>query len=341
MPLGRQPFYKSNYNIFIMYNHNQYQNSAGPGIVNYRHIEVFFAMMTSSTVTEAARRLGVSQPSVTTTLQQAEKSLGIRLFQREGGRLIPTAEARTLFEEAERAHEALSAFEALAGRLQVEQGGHVRVAAVPSISLELLPDAIALFRQRHVGFNFSVSALNTEEILQQLDRRVGTFHLGFTFGGLEDAEYARQHLGDADLFAVLPSTWDVPGEGHMALDDLAGLPYIAGFDSTPAGQACGNLFAEAGIEPRLAARIHTHHLAGRLVQRGVGFALLDAVTVRALLHHREAEAVTVRRIEGDPSLPVTAVFGGRRGQSNPARLFVDCFREAYQALGDTVEERLP
>jgi DNA-binding transcriptional LysR family regulator len=141
--------------------------------VNYRHLEVFFAVMTNGTVTEAARQLGVSQPSVTTTLKQAEAKLGIQLFQREGGRLIPTSEARILYEEAERAHEALTAIRTLARRLQVGSGGHVRVAAVPTMSLELLPDAIEIFQKRHKGFSYSVSTLNTEEIVDQLDTRKG------------------------------------------------------------------------------------------------------------------------------------------------------------------------
>lgn len=48
--------------------------------MNFRQLEVFFAMMTSGTVTEAARLLGVSQPAVTTSIQQTEKKLGITLF---------------------------------------------------------------------------------------------------------------------------------------------------------------------------------------------------------------------------------------------------------------------
>ena len=66
--------------------------------MNYRHLEVFFTVMTSKTVTEAARKLCISQPSVTTTLKHAETQLGIMLFQREGGRLVPTQEAQVLFE---------------------------------------------------------------------------------------------------------------------------------------------------------------------------------------------------------------------------------------------------
>jgi DNA-binding transcriptional LysR family regulator len=309
--------------------------------MNFRHVEVFFAVMTSGTVTEAARRLGVSQPSVTTTIQQAESRLGIRLFQREGGRLVPTAEARVLFEEAERAHDALDAFRNLARRLKEGQGGLLRIAAVPSISLELLPEAIARFQQTHSGYSYSVSTLNTEEILQQLDSRTGAFQLGFSFGDLEDSGYATRQVGEADLLAILPAAWKLGSAPELTLAELADRPYISGFDSTPAGQICSGLFAEAGVEPQVVARIHTHHLAGRLAERGMGFAILDSVTVRALLHDVHSESVQIRRLQGAPSLPVTAVYRGQRAPEKATRLFVDCFEKAYEALAGTVEERLP
>jgi DNA-binding transcriptional LysR family regulator len=308
--------------------------------MNYRHIEVFFAVMTCGTVTEAARQLGVSQPSVTTTLKHAEAKLGLTLFEREGGRLIPTAEARVLFEEAGRAHEALETFKTLARRLQVGQGGHVRIASIHSISLELLPDAIELFQQRHKGFNYSVSTLNTEDILTQLSNRSGAFHLGFTIGVSDESFVATEQIGESELLAVLPATWAIPPASEIDLADLRDMPYIAGFDGTALAQACGTLFREAEVEPQVVARIHTHHLAGSLVQRQLGFAILDSITVRALRHEILGQNMLVRRIKGSPLLPVVTIFSNQRGLSNPARLFTDCFAQAYQKLVESVEEVL-
>lgn len=297
--------------------------------MNFRHVEVFFAVMTSGTVTEAARVLGVSQPSVTTTLKQAERKLGVDLFQREGGRLIPTAEARALFEEAQRAHEALDSFKNLARRLQVGQGGHVRIAAIPSISLEMLPDSISNFLAKHQGFNFSVSTMNTEDILDQLGNRKGAFHLGLTMGQINDSQVAMEKVGDAELRAVMPASWDIADSESIRLSELSDRPYIAGFDGTALTRACSPLFTEAKIEPRIVARIHTHHLAGRLVQRGLGYAILDAITVRALQHDRLGNHLRVRRLEGRPSLPLVAIFPARGALSNPARLFLDSFKQTY------------
>jgi hypothetical protein len=73
----------------------------------------------------------------------------------------------------------------------------------------------------------------------------------------------------------------------------------------------------------------------------MGYASLDSVTVRALLHERTSDATTVRRIAGEPTIPLTAIFRARRAQENQTRLFVECFEQAYLALVNTVEERLP
>jgi len=300
--------------------------------VNFRHVEVFYAVMTNGTVTEAARQLGVSQPSVTTTLKQAEARLGIQLFHRESGRLVPTREARILFEEAERAHNALEAIRMLAQRLEIGQGGHVRVASVPTISLELLPDAIRKFETLHTGFHYSVATLNSEDILTGLDRRTGTYDLGFTFGTQDANDVASEEIGHTGLHAVVPAAWDLPRDSVLELGALRGRPFVAGFDHTALAQECRRLFADAGFEPDIVARSHMHHLAGCLAQRGIGYAILDALTVRALLNNERADAIVVKRLAGDPTIPLAVMYPGRQNVSNAAGVFLDCFREAFAAL---------
>jgi DNA-binding transcriptional LysR family regulator len=313
--------------------------------LNYRHLEVFYAVMTNGTVTEAARQLGVSQPSVTTTLKQAEAKLGLQLFLREGGRLIPTAEARLLFEEADRAHEALNAIESLARRLRVGRGGHVRIAAVPTVSHELLPDAIEIFESRHSGFQYSVTTMNSEDIVDDLDRRKGTFHLGFSFGSHTHAAIATSDVGEAEILAVIPANWDLARNEDLNLSQLEGKPFVSGFDQTALALECRRLFAEANIDPETVSRSHSHYLAGALVQRGVGYSLLDALTVRALLRDRHARPVVVRRVAGHPSMPIVAMFASQAQLGNAAQLFIDCFREAFDnletAIGGMLTEAAP
>ena len=69
-------------------------------LLTVREMEVFRRIMERGSITAAAAALGVSQPSVSKTLQQAEERLGFKLFTRQRKRLIPTTEADALFPEA-------------------------------------------------------------------------------------------------------------------------------------------------------------------------------------------------------------------------------------------------
>ena len=70
--------------------------------VNLRHIEIFHAVMTTGNLTEAARMLHTSQPTVSRELARFEKVLGLTLFSRTRGRLQPTVQGLRLFEEFNR-----------------------------------------------------------------------------------------------------------------------------------------------------------------------------------------------------------------------------------------------
>ena len=65
-------------------------------IPSLRELEVFRATVFSSSATAAAERLGISQPSVSRILANIEQRMGMILFLRQNGRLIPTAEASRL-----------------------------------------------------------------------------------------------------------------------------------------------------------------------------------------------------------------------------------------------------
>ena len=58
--------------------------------VNLRHIEIFHAVMTAGSLTEAAHLLHTSQPTVSRELARFEKVIGLKLFERVRGRLHPT-----------------------------------------------------------------------------------------------------------------------------------------------------------------------------------------------------------------------------------------------------------
>src|SRR5690606_28821782 len=72
----------------------------GPPL-SLRQIEVFRAIMMAGSISGAGRMVHVSQPAVSRVLALTEARLGYPLFERAKGRLLPTPEARRLYQEVE------------------------------------------------------------------------------------------------------------------------------------------------------------------------------------------------------------------------------------------------
>src|SRR5690606_11240892 len=79
----------------------QAQSSAG-STVNQRQLEVFHAIMLHRTASRAAEVLFMSEPAVSKTIQQLERSIGFALFDRVKGRMVPTSEGQLFHEEVAR-----------------------------------------------------------------------------------------------------------------------------------------------------------------------------------------------------------------------------------------------
>ena len=64
----------------------------------FRQLEVFHAIMETGSMSAASRMLGTTQPSLSRSLQRLEDQLRVVLFQRHRKRLVPTDEARRLYD---------------------------------------------------------------------------------------------------------------------------------------------------------------------------------------------------------------------------------------------------
>jgi LysR family transcriptional regulator, transcriptional activator of nhaA len=69
--------------------------------LNYHHLRYFWAAAREGSVTRAAERLHISQPTVSAQIRELEEALGEKLFVREGRRLLPSEVGRVVFRYAD------------------------------------------------------------------------------------------------------------------------------------------------------------------------------------------------------------------------------------------------
>jgi DNA-binding transcriptional LysR family regulator len=144
-----------------------------------RYIEIFHAVMQAGTVKGAADMLHITQPAATRLLQQAEQHVGVALFQRVRGRLVPTAEAHQLIPEVEQLYLKLDAVRRITANLGRHSHALLRVLCVPGLALEALPQALGRWSVKHAQVRLTLRTLHSRQIAESLVLREAD--IGFAF----------------------------------------------------------------------------------------------------------------------------------------------------------------
>ncbi|HEY4331269.1 MAG TPA: LysR family transcriptional regulator, partial [Ilumatobacteraceae bacterium] len=116
--------------------------------VNLRQLRYVVAMADEGSISAAARLLDVTQPTLSSSLRDAEESLGVTLFLRSRGRpLVLTAEGRVLLPEIRRLVAHADDVGQRARGLAGPGTGMVRVGALVTVAPVLLPPLLSAFRR--------------------------------------------------------------------------------------------------------------------------------------------------------------------------------------------------
>jgi DNA-binding transcriptional LysR family regulator len=244
-----------------------------------RQIEVFHAVYTNGSITNAAAALNVSQPSVSKVLAHAEQQLGYRLFDRVKGKLIPTPEAHQLFSHVRNVYEDVDRLRHVAVNLRDASAGRIRVASTPAFGLEILPRAIATFREKHPDAVFEVETLHLDAIHQALfESRVD---IGLAFDPAKRPGIRRTKLAKARFIVLAHDDAVFDGKDVLSIGDVTNQPFIGLNSRGPLGQALSDYLEAAGIRPDVVVWTETYHVARALVAAGTGVTIADEITARS------------------------------------------------------------
>lgn len=294
--------------------------------IRLRHIEVFYAVYTSGSVTSAARMLNVSQPSVSKVLAHAEQQLDFPLFERARGKLTPTPEAHRLFKHVSDVYQHVDRLRHLAKNLRTADTGRVRIACTPAFGLEIVPQAVARFRESHPGVVFDIATLHLDEINSALlDSRID---LGLAFDPISHPGIEQEPIGNGRFVVIAPADSYFPGATEVSLDDLAGKPFIGLNRRGPLGRLLSSHLESSNVGPDVVGWTETYHVAKSLVAFGAGITITDEITARASVGR------TVRILPLKPSLEfeVRALRLGSAPLSLTAANFLEELRHSVAAV---------
>jgi DNA-binding transcriptional LysR family regulator len=137
-----------------------------PGWELYR---TFLEVARDGSLSGAARKLGLTQPTAGRHIDQLETSLGLKLFSRSPRGLKATPAALELVDHAETMAAASHALRRIASGGAREDRGTVRITASEMVGCEVLPPVLAPFRENHPGIALELALNNRNEDLLRRD----------------------------------------------------------------------------------------------------------------------------------------------------------------------------
>ena len=290
------------------------------GGMRLRQIEVFHAVYLNGSISAAARALNVSQPSVSKVLRHTEDQLGFTLFQLVRGRLAPTDEAHALFREVGDVFDRLTSLQQAAKNLRNMGGGHIRLAVVPSLGLEIAPQAIATFRRQHPSVTFEVQTLHHDDLFRALYER--ECDIAIAYDPPPHPRLATIDLATAELAILFPQGALGAAAERLPLEVLRGRDVVGVSTSGPIGDLFTAAAARCALSIREVVGVQTFYIAASLVRFGVGLTVVDEFTARASLDG----GLDMRLLDPGLRFAVRCVHLEDRPLSVSARRFIEVTR---------------
>ncbi|MFF7707864.1 LysR substrate-binding domain-containing protein [Pseudomonas sp. NPDC007930] len=242
-------------------------------VFKLRHMEVFRAVMLTGSVSAAAKLLYVSQPAVSKLLAYVESRLGYRLFERINNRLVPTAEAHTLYREVERVYLAAQAVNECAQALATHPSRQLRVCCSASLATVLIPFALARLKRDLPGLNIQwqttlISDMPGQILGRKVDLAVAA--LPVHHDHLHSLPFMRGRM-----VCVLPPGHPWASRPVLALHELAAEPLLLFRSDMPFGRLLASHFERRELPFSTVLDFTNAVEAVALVKQGMGISIID------------------------------------------------------------------
>lgn len=285
----------------------------------------FLETADSGSLSGAARRLGLSQPSLTAQIQRLERHLSAVLFTRHGRGVSLTDAGQALYPRARRLLDELRATEQAVRREQVAGERTLVVGAIPTVAPYVLPAALQRLRARdasvHVALHEDYSAVLAHKLHD------GTLEVAIAARPYAFEPLETERLGTDALVVAVPAAHPAARAGRITLAQLREAPAITLDPAHCLGEQVDGFCLSRGVSPSVVCRSAQLATVLELVGAGVGISIVPAM---AAARHNTPNCAYVPVVEQPLQREIVAVR--RRGSelSPAARLLVECVREVVR-----------
>lgn len=258
--------------------------------MNFRHLSVFLAVSEELNMTRAARKLFMTQPSVSQMVAELENYYNTRLFERLNHRLFLTDAGRRLQSYARH----IINLEAQAKKelADLSQAGVLRVGASQTVGAYFMPEVIRRFHERFPLVELFTCVENTREI--ELLLLADRLDLGLVEGRVHSPDLIEEPVVDDELCIACPPGHPLANMQALSIQDLAGQNFILREEGSGTREIFANQMQTAGTAWKEAGTYNSTEAIKSAVKNGLGMAVLPLIAITGELSQGMLVALHVK-----------------------------------------------
>lgn len=300
--------------------------------MNLRQYEYALTVAEEGSITAAAERLGLAQPSLSQQIGTLEKQVGVRLFTRTPQGMTPTVAGRAFLAEAEVAATASRRAFTAARAADGDLTGELIIAVHLGLGARQLPRALGELRRRHPHLQVTIHEEPDATDMERLVRQ-GTLDMLLVHEIPPGCMFDIHTLGKESYVAVLP-------QGHpllrrdkpLPLEDLAAEGWVRFRRTSKLDEYLARLLADRGLAPRTVGRASQISTAVRLAAEGLGVTIAPSSGIPDGFEH------LTRPLR--PALSEPVIAGVRRAPGRAETALLDHLkRQDWSGIGVSASKR--
>jgi len=241
-----------------------------------RQFEAFKAVMETKSISRAADALHLTQPAVSKLIQLLEAECGLRLFERQRQRVLPTAEAHLYLVETENLFLNLARLARLAQDLKAMVHTKLTIACYPALAIDLMPGVLNSFRRHHPG--------STSTLLIRSSPRLGDmaiaqqFDVGIGLLPVRHPDVISVPCLRENMMVLMPPGHRLAGRDELRPVDLEGEEFVSMGHDDRMDFTVDEYFHNAGVTRRIVSRVALAAAICGFVRDGAGISLVGPLT---------------------------------------------------------------
>ena len=302
--------------------------------LTFHQLRLLLAVSREGSVSRAAQRLHLTQPTLSAQLRQLAEQVGLPLFERVGRKLHLTAAGRVVLDTAARVEQELENLDETLAELRGDVVGRLRLAVV-STAETFIPRLLGDFRRERPAVEVSLVVLNRDAVIRRLADNLDDLYI-MSRPPQAPPVVATPFLSNP-LVVVAAAEHPLAGRETLQIEALAAEEFVLREPGSGTRQAAEHFFAAHGLALRPRLELGSNEAVKQAVAGGLGLSLLSAHA----LAHAVDEGIAVLRVEGTP-LPTQwqVVYPAGKRLSPLASAFLAFLRERAGELERSAQARL-